>query len=171
MIKLLLTSYHSVVFLPPRKIGRSFDSSFLSFLASDPYLVMPNFPRLSVWSSLAGIRFQFLASTLTSPANLSSSLSQEMHFRFFLVRRASRSFSSSSEITRIIYLILDSMNRRAFFTSTLSHFIPSISFIYFSFCSVFYFYFEKSHVSTFRSSWFTTSFIWVSKSDCRSRIF
>jgi|JI6StandDraft_1071083.scaffolds.fasta_scaffold04759_8 hypothetical protein len=122
-----LTDNHYVVRRPFNK-GRSLlPSNLFSFFVREPYLVIPNFPSESVWSSFVGITFQLRGSTLTSPVKRSNSLSQLMHFTFFLVRRAYFSFSSSSLITKMISLILAYMNSRAFLTSSLSHFVDSKS--------------------------------------------
>lgn len=109
--------------------GSYLDYNFFNFLDRDPNPVIPNFPKTSGECSLNGMASQ-LPLPLIVEANLptfSISLSHDMHFSCFLVRRASFSFYSSSEMTRIIYFILDSKKSRAFLTSSLSLFRNTIS--------------------------------------------
>lgn len=70
-------------------IGKSFPYNLLSFFARDPKLVMPNLPNTSGTCYLYGILSQFPFCPEETPLNLSTYLSQEIHFKGFLVRRAS----------------------------------------------------------------------------------
>lgn len=111
------------------KTGKSLDSSFFNFLDNEPKPVIPNFPSISGECYLFGIASQLPLPLVVAAnlLNLSISLSHDMHFSCFLVNRASFSFYSSSDMTRMISLIFDSRKRRAFFTYNLSLFRNTIS--------------------------------------------
>ena len=93
--------------------------NFFNFFDKEPKLVIPNLPSNYGEWSLAGIPSQFPRHV----ANLdifSMSLSHDIHFNCFFVSKASFSCSSSSDITKMISLILAYKKSSAFFTYILS---------------------------------------------------
>ena len=123
----------------------------MSFLASDPKFVIPKRPKTYGECSLEGNASQFPLMLLTVPENLSMSLSQEIHFTCFLVSKASFSFYSSSEITKMISFIFDSRKSKAFLTYILSLFKRIWSFMLSILSITAFENFSKSFVATFVS--------------------
>jgi hypothetical protein len=69
--------------------GMSLLSNLLSFLVSEPKLVIPNLPKTYGECYLLGKASQFPFILLAVPKNLSISLSHEIHFTCFFVIKAS----------------------------------------------------------------------------------